>query len=196
MIITDISTLHCSDGVRNAIFLQVHTDEGIVGIGEPYTIGPDEGVLGVIESITPWFVGQDPSRIEWLLRRARNNMRFPLGPVGWSALSGIDHALWDIAGKAANLPVYMLLGGAFRDRVRVYHGVQGDTPDSLAEAGLRLVDEGYGAMKTSPYSPEWRSLPWNCVVKEATARMESLRLAVGDDIDIALVDEHEPGFSQ
>jgi len=186
VIITDISTFHCSDGLRNAIFLQVHTDEGIVGVGEPYTIGPDEGVLGLIKSITPWFVGQDPSRIEWLLRRARNNMRFPLGPVGWSALSGIDHALWDIAGKAAGLPVYMLLGGAFRDRVRVYHGVQGDTPDTLAEAGLRLVDEGYGAMKTSPYPPEWRSLPWNRVVKDATARMETLRLAVGNDVDIAL----------
>lgn len=186
MIITDITTLHCSDGIRNAIFLQVHTDEGIVGVGEPYTIGPDEGVLGVIESITPWFLGQDPSRIEWLLRRARNNMRFPLGPVGWSALSGIDHALWDIAGKVAGLPVYMLLGGAFRDRVRVYHGVQGDTPESLAESGLALVDEGYGAMKTSPYPPEWRSLPWNQVVSDAAVRMEALRHAVGDDIDIAL----------
>ena len=74
-------------------------------MGEPYTIGPDEGILALLESVKPWFVGQDPSRIEWLLRRARNSMRFPQGPVGWSALSGIDHALWDIAGKAAGLPV-------------------------------------------------------------------------------------------
>ena len=79
MNITDIETFHCSDGRRNNIFLQVHTDEGITGVGEPYTIGPDEAVLGVIENMKPWFVGQDVSRIEWVLHRARNTMRFPLG---------------------------------------------------------------------------------------------------------------------
>ena len=186
MKITDIRTFHCSDGVRNAIFLQVHTDEGIVGVGEPYTIGPDEGVLGLLDSIKPWFIGRDPSRIEWLLKRARNTMRFPLGPVGWSALSGIDHALWDIAGKAAGLPVYMLLGGKFRDRVRVYHGVQGPTPEELAENGLTLVDEGYTALKTSPYGPEWRSMPWNAAVREGARRLEALRTAVGEDVDIGI----------
>jgi galactonate dehydratase len=187
--ITDILTFHCSDGTRNTIFVQVHTDEGLVGVGEPYTIGPDEGILALLESIKPWFVGQDPSRIEWLLRRARNAMRFPQGPVGWSALSGIDHALWDIAGKAAGLPVYMLLGGRFRDRVRVYHGVQGRSPEELAENGLALIEEGYTALKTSPYGPEWRSLLWNEVLREAARRLEALRTAVGEDIDVG-VDVH------
>jgi galactonate dehydratase len=187
--ITDILTFHCSDGTRNTIFVQVHTDEGLVGVGEPYTIGPDEGILALLESIKPWFVGQDPSRIEWLLRRARNAMRFPQGPVGWSALSGIDHALWDIAGKAAGLPVYMLLGGRFRDRARVYHGVQGRSPEELAENGLALIEEGYTALKTSPYGPEWRSLLWNEVLREAARRLEALRTAVGEDIDIG-VDVH------
>jgi galactonate dehydratase len=187
--ITDILTFHCSDGTRNTIFVQVHTDEGLVGVGEPYTIGPDEGILALLESIKPWFVGQDPSRIEWLLRRARNSMRFPQGPVGWSALSGIDHALWDIAGKAAGLPVYMLLGGRFRDRVRVYHGVQGRSPEELAENGLALIEEGYTALKTSPYGPEWRSLLWNEVLREAARRLEALRTAVGEDIDVG-VDVH------
>ena len=120
MKITDIVTFHCSDGRRNTIFLQMHTDEGLVGVGEPYTIGPDEGVLALVESIKPWFVGQDPSRIEWLLRRARNTMRFPLGPVAWSALSGIDHCLWDIAGKARGVPIHELLGGAVQKQVMAY----------------------------------------------------------------------------
>jgi galactonate dehydratase len=93
MKITEIRTYHAHDGARNSVFLQVLTDEGITGNGMPYSIGPDEGVLGVIENMAPWFVGQDPSRIEWLLRRAKNTMRFPLGPAAWSALSGIDHAL-------------------------------------------------------------------------------------------------------
>ena len=189
MKITDIRTFHCSDGVRNNVFLQVHTDEGIAGAGEPYTVGPDEGVISLVESIKPWFVGQDPSRIEWLLRRARNNMRFPIGPVGWSALSGIDHALWDIAGKAAGLPVYMLLGGRHRDKVRVYHGVRGDTLEELADNARALIDEGYTALKTSPYSGEWRAGPWNAVVRGAAARLEALRDAVGPDVDIG-VDVH------
>ena len=186
MRITDIRTFHCSDGTRNTIFLQVFTDEGLVGVGEPYTIGPDEGVLALVESIKPWFVDQDPSRIEWLLRRARNTMRFPQGPVGWSALSGIEHALWDIAGKAAGVPVYMLLGGAFRDRVRVYHGVSGTTPEELAESALALKEQGYSAFKTSPYPPGWREMPWNRVPHEAAARLEALRLATGDEVDLAI----------
>ena len=84
MKITDIKTYHCHDGRRNTVFLQVFTDEGITGNGQPYTIGPDEAILAMTESSKGWFIGQDPSRIEWLLRRARNTMRFPLGPVEWS----------------------------------------------------------------------------------------------------------------
>ena len=133
MQITDIRTYPAHDGTRNAVFLHVFTDEGITGVGQPYSIGPDEAILGTIDNVKPWFVGQDPSRIEWLLRRAKNTMRFPLGPAAWSALSGIDHALWDIAGKAAGVPVYRLFGGPTRKRVRVYHGVSGDTPEACAQ---------------------------------------------------------------
>ena len=193
MKISDIQTFHCSDNLRNNIFLRIHTDEGIMGIGEPYTVGPDEGVLGLIESIKPWFIGQDPSRIEWLLRRARNTMRFPLGPVGWSALSGIDHALWDIAGKALGMPVYMLLGGKHREKIRVYHGVGGSTPEELSENGRTLVEEGYTALKASPYSGDWRTKPWNSVVSGASERLEALRDAVGEDIDIG-IDVHATLF--
>ena len=184
--ITDIRTYRCHDGARGSLFLQVRTDEGLTGVGEPYTIGPDEGIVGLVESAAPWFVGQDPSRIEWLLRRARNTMRFPLGQVGWSALSGIEHALWDIAGKAANLPVYMLLGGRFRDRVRVYHAIYDPTPEKLAETAQALVAQGYTAFKTTPYPPEWRLKPWNEVLRESARRMEALRKAVGPDADIGL----------
>ena len=189
MKITEIETFHCSDGKRNNIFLQILTDESIVGVGEPYTVGPDESVLGMIHSIKPWFIGQDPSRIEWLLRRARNSMRFPLGSVGWAALSGIDHALWDIMGKTLGVPVYMLLGGKHRDKVRLYHGAHGDNPEKLAENGIRLIEQGYTALKTSPYSSNWRTLPWASVLKHAENRLSALRDAVGIDIDIG-VDIH------
>ncbi len=186
MKITDIVTYHAHDGTRNSIFLQVLTDEGITGVGEPYTIGADPGVIALIQSIKGWFVGQDPLRIEWLLRRARNTMRFPLGPVDWSALSGIEHALWDIAGKAAGVPVYMLLGGRFRHRVRVYHAIYDPDPEKLAEHALQLMDEGYTAFKTTPFPPGWRTMPWNQVLRESARRMEVLRRAVGESVDVGL----------
>ena len=166
MKITDIKTYRASDGNRNAVFLQVLTDEGVTGNGQPYSIGPDEAIVATIDAMKPWFLGQDPSRIEWLLRRAKNTMRFPLGQVAWSALSGIDHALWDIAGKVAGEPVYSLFGGATRDRVRVYHGVHGDSPDALVERALELKDEGYTAFKTSPFPAKWSELPWGQVLRE------------------------------
>ena len=186
MKILDMRTFHCSDGVRNLIFLQVYTDEGAVGAGEPYTIGPDAAIISLVESIKPWFVGQDPSRIQWLLTRARNTMRFPQGPVGWAALSGIEHALWDIAGKVAGVPVYMLLGGKFRDKIRVYHGIGPSSSEEKSQRALALKEEGYTAFKTSPYPPDWRSRPWNEVLGEAARSMERLRNILGEDVDIAL----------
>ena len=189
MKITDISTFHANDGQRNNIFLEIETDEGITGVGEAYSIGPDRSVISMLEEMKPWFVGQDPGRIEWLLRRAKNTLRFPLGQVAWSAISGIDIALWDIAGKAAGVPVYSLLGGKTRDRVRVYHGVSGDSPGAVAEHALELIDEGYSAFKTSPLPSNWREIPWRQALRTADERMKAIRDAIGDSPDLA-VDVH------
>jgi galactonate dehydratase len=189
MKITDIKTFHANDGQRNSIFLEIETDEGITGVGEAYSIGPDRSVIAMIDEMKPWFVGQDPGRIEWLIRRAKNTMRFPLGQVAWSAISGIDLALWDIAGKAAGLPVYSLLGGKTRDRVRVYHGIYGDSPEEVGEHAVRLMDEGYSAFKTSPLPSNWREIPWRQTLREAEHRMSAIRDAIGDSPDLA-VDVH------
>ena len=189
MKITAIETLHAWDGSRNNIFLQVETDEGITGVGEAYSIGPDRAVISLIDEMTPWFVGQDPSRIEWLLRRAKNTMRFPLGQVAWSALSAFDLALWDIAGKSASLPVYKLLGGATRDKVRVYHGIYGDSPQQVGEHAKSLMAEGYTAFKTSPLPSNWREIPWQQALRKADKRMAGIRKIIGDSPDLA-VDVH------
>ena len=189
MKITRLKTIHTNDGSRNAIFLHIETDDGIIGLGEAYSIGPDRAVISAIEEMEPWFVGQDPGRIEWLLRRAKNTMRFPLGQVAWSALSAIDLALWDIAGKAAGEPVYRLLGGPARDRVRVYHGIYGDSPEKVAEHALKLMDEGYTAFKTSPLPSNWRQLPWRETLAASDSRMKAIRDAIGPAPDLA-VDVH------
>jgi len=189
MKITDIATFHAFDGQRNNIFLEIKTDEGITGVGEAYSIGPDISVISMLDEMKSWFIGQDPGRIEWLLRRTKNTLRFPLGQVAWSAISGIDIALWDIAGKAASMPVYSLLGGKTRERVRVYHGIYGDSPDLVAEHALELIDEGYSAFKTSPLPSNWREMPWRAALHMADERMTAIRDAIGDGPDLA-VDVH------
>ena len=189
MKITDIKTFHANDGQRNNIFLEIETNAGIAGVGEAYSIGPDRSVIAMIEEMKSWFIGQDPGRIEWLIRRAKNTLRFPLGQVAWSAISGIDLALWDIAGKAAGLPVYSLLGGKTRERVRVYHGIYGDSPEEVGEHAVRLMDEGYSAFKTSPLPSNWREIPWRQALREADQRMSAIRDAIGDSPDLA-VDVH------
>jgi galactonate dehydratase len=189
MKITDINTFHAYDGRRNNIFLEIETDEGITGVGEAYSIGPDQSVLSMLDEMKPWFVGQDPGRIEWLIKRAKNTLRFPLGQVAWSAISGIDIALWDIAGKAAGVPVYSLLGGKTRDTVRVYHGIYGDSPAGVAEHAVQLMDEGYSAFKTSPLPSNWREMPWRRALRMAHKRMAAIRDAIGDGPDLA-VDVH------
>ena len=189
MKITEINTFHANDGQRNSIFLEIETDEGITGVGEAYSIGPDRSVISMIDETKPWFIGQDPGRIEWLIRRAKNTMRFPLGQVAWSAISGIDLALWDIAGKAAGLPVYSLLGGKTRDRVRVYHGIYGDSPEAVGEHAVQLMDEGYSAFKTSPLPSNWREIPWRQALRQADERMAAIREAIGESPDLA-VDVH------
>src|SRR5688500_11459116 len=126
--ITDIKTFLVGAGGRNYCFVKVETDQGIHGIGEAYSAGPDEATVATINDFKRWLVGQDPRNIEHLWSTMYNFTRFPGGLVVNAAMSGIEHALWDISGKAAGLPVYMLLGGRCRDRIRVYQSAGGNEP--------------------------------------------------------------------
>ena len=104
--------------------------------------------------------------------------RFPGGSVVNAAISGIEHALWDIAGKAAGLPVYRLVGGKARDRVRVYQSVGGDSPEEAADDAIRLVQTyGYTALKMGPLPPGWHQMPWNRVLRETERRVGAVREA-------------------
>jgi galactonate dehydratase len=190
MKITKIDTFLVNVGHRNLPFVKVHTDEDIYGIGEAYSCGPDRATVEVIHDFEGWLIGRDPRDIEGLWNLMYAGSRFPGGSVVNAAISGIEHALWDIAGKAANLPVYRLLGGKCRDKIRVYQSPRGSTPEALAEDALRLIGAyGYTALKLGPMPPGFQNMPWNAALKAAAARVEAVRRAVGDDIDLG-IDPH------
>lgn len=187
MQITKIDTFLVNLGHRNIPFVKVHTDEGLYGIGEAYSCGPDRATVEVIHDFEAWLIGRDPRDIEGLWHLMYAGSRFPGGLVVNAAISGIEHALWDIAGKAANLPVYRLLGGKCRHKIRVYQSPRGNTPQELADHAVALIENyGYTALKLGPLPPGYQTMPWNAAVREAEARVEAVRLAVGEDVDIGL----------
>src|SRR6185503_4718496 len=104
-----------------------------------------------------------------------NFTRFPGGLVVNAAISGIEHALWDIAGKAAGLPVYMLLGGKVREKIRLYQSAGGPDPKQGAESAKRLVEKyGYTAIKMAPQPPNDNRLPYNAVTRGAGERVRAM----------------------
>jgi galactonate dehydratase len=102
-----------------------------------------------------------------------------------SAISGVDQALWDLKGKEHGAPIYDLLGGKARDRVRLYEGIGGGTPEECADAAQEAVDSGFTAMKMGPFR-ELRPIDTPATVKKAAARVGAAREAVGDEVDIAI----------
>ena len=192
--ITDIKTFLVWNGSRNWVYVKVETDQGISGIGEAYSVGPDEATVKVIEDYKLWLVGQDPRNIQYLWDLMYNTTRFPGGSITGAAISGIEHALWDIAGKAAGLPVWALLGGRVRNKVRTYQSIGGSTAEEAAANAVRLVDKyGYTAVKMSPHNPGDNAMPYNQVTRIAGQRVRAVREAVGPDVDIG-VDIHARYF--
>ena len=129
------------------LLVRVHTDAGLVGNGEAGLWASHEVVARAIESLAEYFVGQDPARIEHhhqVLTRASHFM----GSVASAALSAIDVALWDIAGKVAGLPVHRLLGGPCRERIKVFENVGGESAEERAEHARALVEQGFVALRT------------------------------------------------
>lgn len=127
------------------VWLKIHTDEGLVGLGEPFLENHADSVIAEVRRLEPFLLGKDPRRIEALWEELYNaGIGYKGGPITMSAISGIDMALWDIAGKAAGLPVYQLLGGACRDRVKMYRATGGALPH-VVEPGLpyRAAPKGH-----------------------------------------------------
>jgi galactonate dehydratase len=164
------------------LFLKVHTDAGIVGLGEPVVEGRAETVQAAVKEIEPYLVGKDPRQVTHHWQAIYRHAFYRGGPVLTSALSGIDMALWDIKGKALGVPVYELLGGPTRSKVRVY-------AHARSVAAIRQgVAAGFTAFKTGPQFrrkyPRYVETPSQ--VNYAVEQFAALRKAAGDDVDIAI----------
>jgi len=163
------------------LFLKVHTNAGIVGLGEPIVEGRAETVATAVKEIEPYLVGKDPRQVVHHWQAIYRHAFYRGGPILTSALSGIDMALWDIKGKALGVPVYELLGGPTRNRVRVY--AHTSTPARIKEQ-LAL---GFTAFKTGPAkrrASRYVETPPRSITRPE--RFGELRKAVGDEIDLAI----------
>jgi galactonate dehydratase len=182
--ITDVEAFLVNAG-RTYVYVKVSTDQGITGWGEAYSAGPDEATVATVRDFKEWLTGKDPRNVEYLWATMYNFTRFPGGLVVNAAISGIEQALWDVAGKAAGLPVYMLLGGKYRDKVRAYQSAGGRTPEQLAESAKNLIAKyGYTAIKSAPHPAGSQSMAYNAVTRAVGQRAEALRQAVGPDVDL------------
>ncbi|MBA3379048.1 MAG: galactonate dehydratase [Chloroflexota bacterium] len=198
MKITRISSLVVNANMRNWIFVKVETDQdGLYGWGESTLEWKTAGVVGSIEDISRLLIGEDPRRIEHLYQIMTRQYFWRAGIEGMSAISGIEQALWDIKGKALDVPVYELLGGRVRDTVRLYNHLGGGQMNvmyestettAFAENALAIKESGYTAIKFMAV-PCTAPVEGRRQVRQAARYVEAIRNAVGDEMDL-MVDLH------
>ncbi len=187
MKITDITPYPIFDGKKNYLFVVVDTDEGIYGVGESGISGREKAIMGALEHFKPLLIGLDPFRIEHIWQILFRGGFFPAQRILTAAISAIDIALWDIKGKALNVPIYELLGGLARDKVVCYPHIGGHgmeiTP--MVEAAQAKVEQGWKFVRYG--------LPHNGKIFEprpsvltAIQQMQAIREAVGKDIEICI----------
>ncbi|GHO83256.1 galactonate dehydratase [Dictyobacter formicarum] len=170
------------------LFLKITTDDGVEGWGEPVVEGRADTVKSAVTEMGDYLIGQDASHIEDIWQTLYRSGFYRGGPVLTSAISGIDQALWDIKGKSLGVPVYDLLGGAVRDKMRVYSWIGGDKAAEAAEHAKQRVAAGYTALKMNATADfEW--IDSALKVQEAVERIAAVREAVGNGIGLA-VDFH------
>jgi galactonate dehydratase len=182
--ITDLKTFVVNAGTVNWVFCKVYTNQGLTGLGEGSITSKEATLAEAIREHHRFLVGKDPSEIELLWQGMFRYPRWRGGPILNSAISAVEIALWDILGKALGVPVYRLMGGAARKRIRLYKDV-GSTPEAFLEA----KEEGYSAAKSGFIAVENDLVKPAYAVREGARRLEAVRKAVGEDFDIC-IDAH------
>lgn len=185
MQITDIK-IHFAKEWRTFLFVTVHTDEGLYGLGEAGVTSREMGVAGVIEHLKPLLIGQDPFRTEHLWQMMWRGGFYPSGQILSAAIAAIDIALWDIKGKALGLPIYQLLGGRSRDRVLTYCHVHGRDSSALRDEILQRQEDGWKCFRWEPQETAPGVFEPKAGIKSTIERGELLRELVGEEADICL----------
>jgi galactonate dehydratase len=170
------------------LFLKLTTDDGLSGWGEPIVEGRAATVASAIQEMAEYLIGQDPRRIEDLWQTLYRGGFYRGGPILMSALAGIDQALWDIKGHLYQLPIYEMLGGAVREKVRVYSWIGGDRPSEVGSAAKEKLDLGFTAIKMNA-SEEMHYIDSYGKVSAIIKRVAAVREATSEDFGIA-VDFH------
>ncbi|MCG8512519.1 MAG: galactonate dehydratase [Halanaerobiales bacterium] len=170
------------------LFLEIETDQGISGWGEPIVEGRAATVKAAVQELSSYLIGQDPLKIEKHWQVLYRGGFYRGGPILMSAIAGIDQALWDIKGKYFNAPVYQLLGGSCRDSIRVYSWIGGDRPSDVGQAAQERVAAGFTAVKMNA-TAELQYIDSYAKIEQVIARIARIREAVGQEIGIG-VDFH------
>ena len=188
MKITDVKLFQTTDVNYNAVFLKIETDEGIAGFGDARLHWLPHAVFGMLQDLTPMLIGEDPERVEYLWQACFRRRFYRGGPATGAAISAIDMALWDIKGKAYGVPVYQLLGGLAREKVRLYGAVRGRTADEIAENARERVSRGITALRVRAFASydDIALHEHHLGVKQQVEFLEAIRDAVGDDVDLIL----------
>jgi galactonate dehydratase len=167
------------------MFLKMETDEGIVGWGEPIIEGRARTVEAAVHELSEYLIGKDPARINDLWQTLYRGGFYRGGAILMSALAGIDQALWDIKGKTIGAPVYQLLGGLVRDRMKTYSWVGGDRPAEVIAGIRKLQQEGFDTFKLNG-TEELGMIDSSHTVDAAVARVAEIHGAFGNTISYGL----------
>ncbi len=196
MKISDVRTILAGGTTgRNWLFVKVETSNGLIGYGEASLESREQTTETAISELKRYLIGKDPTEIERHWQAMYRGSFWRGGPVLCSAISGVDQCLWDLLGKSLGSPVFKLLGGPCRDKVKTYTHVAGLTPEDLAENAKRMVNKGFKALKLltdGANSYDIISIPNKVEVmerrpiKQTLARVAAVRNAVGEGIDLML----------
>lgn len=167
------------------LFVKISTDDGLSGWGEPIVEGRAATVRAAVEELGDYLIGQNAGNIEDLWQVMHRGGFYRGGAVLSSAISGIEQALWDIKGKRLGLPIYELLGGAVREKMRMYAWIGGDKPADIAEAAQRQRAAGYTAVKMNA-TAEMNWIDNHRKIQDVADRLAALRDAVGFDLDVGI----------
>ena len=191
MKITEVSVFIVHSHKDNWVILKMYTDEGITGVGESSIESKECTIKEAISELKRYLIGKDPFNVEKHWYKIFRDGYWGTGAILTGALSAVDGAMWDIRGKVLNVPVYKLLGGKVRDKIRLYANrwfFGAKNPNQLAKKAEEIVEKGYTALKWDPFGKaEWNIS--NSQMKEAIKSIKAVRRAVGDEVDI-LIEGH------